>query len=178
MKQLLLLLALALTLPGCATVRESYPSRTATEELLISGAVEDAAKQLHLSIPANRKCFLDSTNFEGTDAKYAISAIREKLMEQGIALMESKDLADCIIEIRTGALSIDSSGRTLIIPIIPLGSLVPGVTSHLTYNQLTHKTDQGIAKFTAFAYDKATGHLIGQAITVVGTTHKGRSTSS
>ena len=172
------LIALTLLLTGCATVRESYPSRTATEELLISGAAEDAARQLKLGIPSDRKCFLDSTNFEGTDAKYAVSAIREKLMEQGIALMETKDLADCIIEIRSGALSIDSSGRTLIIPIIPLGSVVPGVTSHLTYNQWTHKTDQGIAKFSAFAYDKATGHMIGQAVTVVGRTHRDRSTSS
>lgn len=149
-------------------MRESYPARTATEELLISDAAEDAATQLKIKIPADRKCYLDTTNFEGTDAKYAVSAIRQKLMEQGIALMESREQADTIIEIRAGALSIDSRGRQINLPAIPVDKIIPGIQTPLSYNQWTQKIDEGVAKISAFAYDKATGKLLTVAETVVG----------
>ena len=94
MKQIVL--SLSILIAGCSTVRESYPTRTATEQLLISDAAEEAAHQFKISIPANRKCFLDTTNFEGVDAKYAVSAIRQQLLQAGVALMETRDLADVI----------------------------------------------------------------------------------
>lgn len=169
-----LMLALCITLAGCATARESYPSRTATEELLISDAAEAAAAKLKLKIPATRKCFLDTTNFEGTDAKYAVSAIRQKLLEQGIALMETRDLADTIIEIRAGALSIDSKGRAINLPGIPVGKIIPGIETPLSYNQWTQKIDEGVAKISAFAYDKKSGKLLTVAETVVGRSRRDR----
>lgn len=168
MKQIVL--ALSMMLAGCATMRESYPTRTATEQLLISDAAEDAAAQLKLKIPTTRKCFLDTTNFEGVDAKYAVSAIRQKLMEQGIAIMETRDEADTVIEMRAGALSIDSKGRQITLPGLPIDKIIPGLGSAtpLSYNQWTQKIDEGIAKISAFAYDRKTGHLLTVAETVVG----------
>lgn len=169
-----LLLALCITLSGCVTARESYPSRTATEELLISDAAEAAAAKLKLNLSSTRKCFLDTTNFEGTDAKYAVSAIRQKLLEQGIALMETRDLADTIIEIRAGTLSIDSKGRQITLPAIPVDKLIPGITTPLSYNQWTQKIDEGVAKISAFAYDKKSGKLLTVAETVVGKSRRDR----
>ena len=166
-------LALTVLLSGCATVRESYPSRTATEQLLISDAAEDAAGQPKLKIPGKQNCFLDTTNFEGVDAKYAVSAIRQKLMEQGIALMETRDLADVIIEIRAGALSIDSKGRQIALPGLPIDRILP-VSNPLTFNQWTSRTDLGIAKISAFAYYKKTGKLISVAETVIGKSERRR----
>lgn len=163
----LFVLSLAIVLGGCATARESYPSRTATEQLLISQAADDAAYQLKLDIPKTRKCFLDTTNFDGVDAKYAVSAIRQNLLEQGIALMETRDLADTIIEIRAGALSIDSKGREILIPGIPFERLLP-VAPVNSVNKWAQKTDEGIAKVSAFAYDKASGKLLTVAHTVTG----------
>lgn len=171
MKQVVI--ALYMMLAGCAATRESYPSRTATEQLLISEAADDAANRLKIALPADRKCFLDTTNFEGVDARYAVSAIRQKLMEQGIALMETRADADTIIEIRAGALSIDSEGRIILLPGIPAGQLL-GIPTPLSYNQWTRKVDHGIAKISAFAYDKASGHLIVVAETVVGKSQRGR----
>ena len=168
-----ILLALTALLSGCATVRETYPSRTATEQLLISDAAEDAARQLKLKIPAKRNCYLDTTNFEGVDAKYAVSAIRQKLMEQGLALMETRELADTIIEIRAGALSIDSKGRQIALPGLPIDRILP-VSNPLTFNQWTSRTDNGIAKISAFAYDKKTGRLISVAETVIGHSERHR----
>jgi hypothetical protein len=160
-------LALSIVLTGCATVRETYPSRTATEQLLISNAAEEAAIQIKIKIPVGRTCFLDTTNFEGVDAKYAVSAIRQKLLEQGIALMETRDLADTIIEIRAGALSIDSKGREITLPGLPVERILP-IPTPLSFNKWSHKTDEGVAKISAFAYDKKSGKLISVAETVVG----------
>lgn len=161
-------LALSLMLSGCATMRDTYPARSATEQLMISEAAEDAAGKLTIHIPNNRKCFLDTTNFEGVDAKYAVSAIRQKLMEQGIALMETRNDADTIIEIRAGALSIDSKGKSLVIPAVPLGQIIGNIPIPLSYNQWSKKLDEGVAKISAFAYDKKSGRLISIAETVVG----------
>jgi hypothetical protein len=167
-------LVLSILLSGCATVRESYPSRTATEQMLISEATEDAARQLVVAIPANRLCYLDTTNFEGVDAKYAVSAIRQQLMIKGLAVIESRERADTIIEIRAGALSIDSKGRSLSIPGLKLNGILPIFNEPLSITQMSKKTDQGIAKFSAFAYDKATGRLIVVAQTVEGRSIRSR----
>lgn len=162
------LLALILLLGGCATVRESYPTRTATEQLLISDAIEAAAVHLVVSTPPNRKCFLDTTNFEGVDARYAISTIRQHLMQQGIALMEKREDADTIIEIRAGALSIDSKGVIVNFPNISVGQIIPIMPTPLTFSQWSRKVDEGIAKISAFTYDKKTGKLMSVSETVIG----------
>lgn len=172
MKHLLVALSIALT--GCTTVRESYPSRTATEQLIISEAADNAAKDFKLNIAKERTCYLDATNFEGVDAKYAVSAIRQKLMEQGIALLDKRDDADTIIEIRAGALSMDSRSKTLNLPGINVGSVIPIIPSPLNFNQLSRKVDEGMAKISGFAYDKKTGHLLSVAETVVGRSKRGR----
>lgn len=72
-----------------------------------------------------------------------------------------------IIEIRAGALSIDSKGRQITLPGLPIDKVLP-VSTPLTFNQWTQKTDTGIAKISAFAYDKKSGKLISVADTVLG----------
>jgi hypothetical protein len=170
-----LVLAACLFLTGCATAsRDTYPIRSATEEMLISEAAEDAARQIIITIPKGRRCYLDTTNFEGLDGRYAVSAVRQKLLEQGIALMETRLEADTIIEIRTGVLSIDSIGKSIMIPAIPIGQIIPQITTPLSYNQWSRRRDEGIAKISAFAYDKKTGTLLSVAESVIGRSHRRR----
>ena len=64
---------MALALGACSTEKQSSPPRTATEQLLISTAADRAVDKLNLSIPAGTKVFVDASNFEGTDSKYAIT---------------------------------------------------------------------------------------------------------
>lgn len=168
------LFALSMVLTGCTTVRETYPNRTATEQMLLSEASEDAVRQMSMAIPLDRICFLDTTNFDGVDAKYAVSAIRQRLMESGLALVDNRDKANTIIEIRAGALSINSQGKTVTIPGVNLGSMAHGFIPTLGSSQLSHKLDEGIAKFSAFAYDKESGKLLVVAKPVVGRSQRGR----
>ena len=111
---------LAAFIAGCSTERQTDPQRTATEQLLISTAADRAAQSLALDIGPERKAFLDTTNFEGLDGKYAIAAIRSSLLKQGNRFVADKKDADTIIEIRSGALSIDKHEELVGIPSIDI----------------------------------------------------------
>jgi hypothetical protein len=173
MRNVALVLA-CFTLSSCTAFRESYPSRTATEQLLISNAAESAASQLKIRIPQDKHCFLDVTNFEGVDARYAISAIKQSLLQQGISIIDERSEADIIIEIRSGALSIDSKTRKIVFPPLPIERWLDIKEMPANYDTMQSKTDLGIAKFSAFAYDRHTGKLVAVADTVIGRSAKGR----
>lgn len=150
-------------LAACATTRTTLPSRSATEQMLISEAAEAAAIAIHLKLPEGRRAFLDTTNFDGVDARYAVSAIRQSLLTQGNALVETRADADTIVEVRAGALSIDSATRAIGIPTVQVPQLfIPGL------NLMSTTKSTGVAKFSLFAYDRSTGKLISIVAPVTG----------
>lgn len=155
-----LALAAALLLAACTTEKESSPARTATEQLLISAAADRAAANLDLKIPESTKVFVDSTNFEGIDSKYALGAIRTSLLRRGAALVSTRQQAEAVVEVRSGALSIDEDEtlvgiRSFDIPIPLTGTLT---TPEIALFKLTKR--QGVAKFAATGYGAADGRLI------------------
>ena len=107
-------------LGACATATETHPTRTATEQLLVSRAVERAASQFTLALPADARVYLDTSAFRGEGADYAASAIREALLAQGNPIALSRADADVVVEVRLGALSIDKTQRVVGIPRITL----------------------------------------------------------
>lgn len=153
------LLALSALAAACTDVKESLPSRTATEQLLIASAADGAASSLRLDLSGERKAFVDASNFEGPDAKYAASAIKESLLRQGIRLTGDKNDADTIIEIRLGALSVDQSRTVVGIPSITL----PGAITLPEASVYSSTENQAVAKFSAFAYDRKSGEMVAAA---------------
>lgn len=149
----------AFLLGGCTTSRETNPARSATEQLLISTAADHAAARLSLQIPPQTKVYVDASNFEGTDSKYAIGAIRERIIKQGAQLVDSKGSADMVVEIRSGALSVDQS-QTLVglphfqVPIPLAGGL--GIPEIALFKKAERR---GVAKFAATAYDTHDGKV-------------------
>jgi hypothetical protein len=162
---------LAVPLFGCSTERQTDPPRTATEQLLISAAADRAADSLRLDLGPDRKAFLDATNFEGIDGKYAVAAIRSSLLKQGTRFVGDKKDADTIIEIRSGALSIDKHATLVGLPSwtvpIPLaGQLAtPEIAIYKSEEQ------EGVAKFAATAYDAKDGHFLGESAPPLGRSH-------
>jgi hypothetical protein len=151
-------LAAGLWLSGCTTPRVSNPPRTATEELLISRAADHAADQVSLGLPAGTKVFVDTQYFEGTDAKYAIGDIRDRLLKQGADLVADRKDAQVVIEARAGALSIDDSVTLYGIPSFNIP--VPLSGTGLTFPEIAlYKKDQrrGVAKFALTGYDAKSG---------------------
>ncbi len=152
-----------LLLSACSTMKQSAPARTASEQLLISQAADSAAEQLLLKVQPDRRAYIDTSNFEGTDSKYAIGAIKVSLMRQGIHLVNDKAKADTIIEIRSGALSIDQSETVVGTPSTNLAVFrVPELSVFKS------ETNEGVAKFAAFAYDAKSGELLSSAGPVYG----------
>lgn len=156
----LTLTAAALALSGCTTIRSTEPQRTATEQLLISTAADHAAEKLALNIPREKLVFVDATNFEGYDSKYAIGAIRDHMLRQGLRLTDDKGKADTIVEIRAGALSVDDRSFLIGVPQLNLPIPLAGQATVPEIALYKRETEQGVAKFAATAYDAKQGGLI------------------
>ena len=164
LKGIAALIAVSALSTACTDVKESLPSRTATEQLLISSAADNAANRLKLELPPGNKAFVDVSNFEGSDAKYAASAIKESFLRQGIRLVSEKNESDTIIEIRLGALSVDQSRTVVGIPPITL----PGSITLPEASVYSSTENQAVAKFSAFAYDTRTGAMVASTDPAIG----------
>ena len=159
-----------LVLAACASANETTPARTATEQLLVAHAAELAAGQFSLALPADAKVFLDTSNFRGEGAEYAASAIREALVARGNPLSSTKAESDIVVEIRLGALSIDKMQRVVGIPRLPLplSSNLPNATIP-ELSAYSRRDRTGVAEFSAFAYDTASGRPIALGARMAGT---------
>ena len=167
-----LLIAATLSLAACSTARESEPGRTATEQLLFSVAAERAVDQLALNIPADVKVFVDPAYVEGTDSKYLLSTIRNRVLQRGAALVDGKGDAEIVLEPRIGAISIDR-GKTLV--GTPGFDFPVPLAGDLGFPQLAlfkSDTQQGVIKVAATSYDSKTGKLIQDMDPVYGFSHK------
>lgn len=155
------LLAGALVLAGCTAERTSEPARTATEQLLISRAADQAAAQLVLGIPKDTRIFVDRQFFQSYDDGYAMAAIRAQFLHQGLALVDEKAKAQVIVTVASGALSTDEKSLLigipqLTLPFLPIGNSVTVPEIALFKNA----QDKGVAKFIATGYDAVTGKLV------------------
>jgi hypothetical protein len=162
--QLLTCCLAVLALSGCTTTRSSDPERTATEQLLISTAADKQARSLDFGVPVGKRVFIEAANFEGYDAKYAIAAIREQALLKGLRLTDEKKDAECIIEIRAGALSIDQ--RDMLVGVPKFDLPIPLAGGAFTFPEIAlykRDTQQGVAKFSTSAYDAKDGRLIATA---------------
>ena len=164
-----LAVVLALAPGACSTQKESAPSRTATEQLLISTAADRAMDGLDLTLAPGTKVFVNSENLEGTDSKYAVAAIRDHLLRQGAALVAERGQAEAVVEVRAGALSIDESETLFGIPSyevpIPLASGLLKLPEVALYKR---KVRKGVAKIAATSYGTADGRLIDAADPEIG----------
>lgn len=162
----------AAALAACSTQKETSPPRTATEQLLLSTAADRAVKQMALEIPAGKKVFVSTAYFEGVDSKYAVGAVRDRLLKRGVALTDERKEADAIVELRAGALSIDES-ETLVgiqsfeVPIPLAGPLT------LPEIALFKRTERkGVARFAATSYGAKDGRLVDSSEPRSGYSHK------
>jgi hypothetical protein len=146
-------------LGACSTVRESEPGRTATEQLIFSTAIDRVCDQLAIQLPTNSKVFVDATYVEGTDSKYLVASLRDRILRRGGNLVAARDQADLVFEPRVGALSIDRKKTLVGIPAIPIPIPLAG---EFTFPELAlYKRDrrQGVVKLALTSYDAKSGAL-------------------
>lgn len=164
--------AMLVLLSACSGMRESEPGRTATEQLLFSVAAERAADQLALNIPAGAKVFVDQAYIEGTDSKYLLSTIRDRVLRHGAALVDGKAEAELVVEPRVGAISIDRDKTRVGTPDYNLPVPLAGDLRIPEVAFFRRDTQQGIIKVAATSYDPRTGKLIQSLDPVYGFSHK------
>ncbi|CAO3431253.1 DUF6655 family protein [Azospirillum doebereinerae] len=152
--------ALGLLLAGCSSSQVTTPARTATEQLLISTAADKAAERLAETLSVTGSVYVDSSSVEGYDNKYAISAIRDALLRRGARLLSARDAADTVVELRVGALSVDSENALVGIPSITMPLPMANNASTPEISLFKKELTQGVAKVAGTAYDRKTGALV------------------
>jgi hypothetical protein len=155
------LIVAMLALGACTTVRETIPERSATEQLLISTAVDRAVEGMNLRIPAGTKVFLEAGQLDSSNGKYAAGAIKERLLRSGANLVTDAGHADAIVEVRAGALSIDD--KKTVIGTDTFNLPVPFAGQAVTIPQIALYADKerlGVVKLAAIGYRASDGKLI------------------
>lgn len=150
---------------GCGATK----SYTATDQLLMSDAVDATVAKLDFSPLASKKVYLDSTYIKTQkgplliDADYVISSLRQQMVGAGVHMVESRDEAELVAEARLGALGLD--GHNVIFGIPASNGLsaasaaitsVPVIPAIPEISFARHEAKSGAAKVAVFAYDRVT----------------------
>jgi len=156
-------MAVIVALAGCGTTRWSDSKRTATEQLLISDAVERAVMQIDMRPLAGRAVFLDTTILDdATDGKYLASALKHQLLASGCRLAAAADTAEIIVEARAGAIGTDRNDLLFGIPATSVE--VAGNGTSIPEMAIFKRTDQrGVAEVNLFAYERTSGRAVWQS---------------
>jgi hypothetical protein len=171
MKSALFLLGLALALCSCTMDRVTVPLRSAREEMTISSAADRAADKLAAALPPGGSVYIDATYFDAPDGKYAIGAIRAAIARRGTLVQDDRTKAERIVELRSGALSIDQNKFLIGIPEFALPIPLSGTATVPEIALYSYHDNQGVAKFAATEFNRADGALVAAPDPVYGYSH-------
>ncbi|MCR9115522.1 MAG: hypothetical protein NXI22_01070 [bacterium] len=151
-------------LSGCGTTK----SNLATEQLLMSDAVDYSVSRMNFDPLSGRKVFLE-TRYLTTDAKistvvgadYVASSLRQQIAAAGCLLQDTEKTADYIIEARLGALGTDSHVMTYGVPASTAVSSTadiftngPEVPAFPEIAFAKRSDESAAAKIVCFAYER------------------------
>jgi hypothetical protein len=141
--------------------------RTATEQLLISDAIDRAVQEVDFSPLSGQTVYLDSTMLKDvTDRNYLVSTVRQHLLASGCTLRDKREEADFIVEARAGAVGTDRNDLLFGIPATNVPQILPlqGMPAAIPEVPLAKRRDQrGIAKISMFAYHRESGLPVWQS---------------
>jgi hypothetical protein len=175
-------LAVFLAGQGCATIRVTDPPRTATELFLLSGAASEAIAQLSADPLRDRLVwvetqYLSDARQTATELSFLVGELRAKLLQSGVRLVEKRDQAEIVLEVRSGGLGVDRLEFLLGIPSTYFSGFlgqtvgaggVPITTPELALLKTTRQN--GFASVAFVAYVAKTGELIAASGPYVGRT--------
>ncbi len=182
-----LLLLAAVCLTGCSSVRVTDPPRTATEMLLLNQAVTTAVSQLSASALRDRLVFVDDAyltphdrNTDTTaDYLFLLGEVRAKLLIEGARLVNTREAAQIIVEVRSAAHGIDKQNLLVGLPQIALPGVAGGTgitagpliaTPEIAL--LKNIKQDGIASVAIVAYWADSGELVAASGPFIGRTNR------
>jgi hypothetical protein len=158
-------------------------SRLATEQLVVSDAVDRAVAAIDFSPLSGHKVHFDTKYLAGVkltptgNVEYVISSLRQQMAAYDCRLMDKPEEADFIVEARVGVLSNDGHEVTYGVPgtaafttaSVFLASPIPApAMPELSLGRRNHQ--QGTAKIGVFAYDRETREPVWQSGIAKGST--------
>ena len=154
-----------LVFASCGTTRQN----SATEQLLLSDAVDRSVARIDFSPLSGKKVYLDTQYIQPVksssfvNSEYIVSSLRQQMMATRCLLQERRDDAEFIVEARVGALGSDGHDVSYGIPanstlnsamtLVPNSPALPALPE-LSVAKKTE--DLGAAKVAAFAYHRET----------------------
>ncbi len=152
---------------GCGTTKWTDTKRAATEQVLLSDAMDRAVSELDFRALAGKTVYLDPTYVKNaTDWEYLISTMRQHMLASGCILRDKKEEADYVVEVRAGAIGTDRHDLLYGVPATEIPSFVPAVGTPRAIPEipLVKKTEQrGVARVAVFAYNTKTGRPVWQS---------------
>jgi hypothetical protein len=166
-RTVLLWLPTCALLAGCGTTKWSDSPRTATEQLLISDAVDRAISEIDFSALANKDVYLDTRYIiTALDQNYVVSTLRQHMLASGCIIKDKPDEATYVVEVRTGSLGTNRQDLLFGVPstTLPTVGLLPTGSATIPEIALVKRTNQqGVCKIAAFAYDRMSGRPVWQS---------------
>lgn len=142
---------------GCTSTNSSNTARTATEQMLISNAVDQSLSKVDFQAFGGRKVFVEEKYLDCADKNYVASSVRHRVLMQGGQIAAKPEEADVILEIRSGAVGTNSSNSFLGIPQIQ----IPGMFSTPEIKLVNRVNQTGMAKIGLVAYDAKSHQVLG-----------------
>jgi len=161
-------LAIALSsFVGCGTTRSTDTGRTATEQLLISDAIDRAVQTVDFGTLKGQTVYLDDSRLaEAVDRNYLVSTLRQHLLASGCALRDKKEEAEFIVEARAGAIGTDRNDLLFGLPSMNVPQIMPAQPTPAAIPEIPvakRRDQRGIAKIAVFAYHRQTGAPVWQS---------------
>ena len=163
-------------LAGCGTVKQ----QKATDQLLVSDAVDRTLSQISFAKLAGEKVFIDTQFIRSVrsngcvDSNYVVSCLRELAIRDGCLIESNREQSKYIVEVRMGALGTDHHEVNYGIP----GSSAVNQTASLITSapipaipeiSLARKDERrAAAKISLFAYDRESRETVWQTGTIMG----------
>ena len=153
----LVVCAAMVSLTGCTSTNSSNTARTATEQMLVSNAVDQSLSKVDFQAFGGRKVFVEEKYLDCTDKNYVVSSVRHRVLMQGGQIASKPGEADLILEVRSGAVGTNSSNSFLGIPQIQ----IPGMFATPEIKLINRVNQSGTAKIGLVAYDAKTHQVLG-----------------
>ena len=170
-------LGAALLLGACATDRQTDPAQTATEQLLVARAVDRSVGRVTMHFAPGSKVFLDTQYFD-TDTvvrpRYTLAMVRDRLLRQGARLVDERNSADTVIELRAAAQSIDYSNFLIGIPSFPMPIPLAGTLQFPEIALFKIDRQKGVSDIALTSYGRDDGRLQASTGSEVGTSLKSK----
>jgi hypothetical protein len=167
-----LVAAVAMLDAGCGTTKMSNTARTATEQLVLTNAWDNALRQVDFRPLAGVPVFLDTQYLKpAVDEGWITSSIRQTMLAQGVLLRQKPEEAQWIVEARVGTYGTNEHNWLFGVPQVNVPPTLTGVpTGAIPEIPIAKKSyQQGVAKMALFAYDRASGQVTWTSGTMLAT---------